>query len=322
MLPQIERITAEEVDAEALQAVIDAFAGLSGRLLPEVELIISRLGDEPTQAQINKATAQIQNLLFEELDDFAGYLNTTLPQYEQQAFQLGATQAILLMTLLFSSTGVDQDPQSADGTDVLGQMLAPGSPLHTRLQMYGEYHAEQIANELKRILSSGIGARPGARAIAEIIRLVELAIANPLADALRLTRTALLYAQRESTRLNYIANSDVVTGWQWFASLDDRVCPVCATKHGTVYTLDETLNGHHNCRCVMIPIVGEPVIDENAGILWFESLSEAQQRSLLGIGKYEAWKSGKIKLPDIIGVREDEVYGSMVKEKSLRELLE
>lgn len=322
LLDDIQQVTSQDVDTEALQAVLDAFVSLSGRLTPEIELRILRLGENPTQAQINEAVAQIQALLEEELDDFAGYLNTVLPQYEQDAFALGATHALLIIGLVYAFNNISQEPQSVpDAGDILGQMLTVGSPLYNRLQMYGAYHAEQIAQALKDALASGIGTREGAKTIAEILRAIELAIANPLADALRLTRTALLYAYRESTRLNYLANSDIISGWQWSAELDDRVCMSCVVMHGTIHSLEETLNDHHNGRCAMIPIVGEPIINSDAGIQWFEALSEAQQRAMLGKGKFEAWQAGKFELPDISTVYQDEVYGEMRREASLKGLI-
>lgn len=323
VIADIERITAQDVDTEALQAVIDAFTNLSGRLLPEIELIILRLGEQPTQAQVNQAVRQIEELLAEELDDFAGYLNVILPQYEQQGFEFGTSQALLLMAVVFAFANIEQEPNSVpDAGDILGQMLAVGSPLYERLQIYGAYHAQQIADALKRILADGVGTREGARTIAEILRAVELALANPLADALRLTRTALLYAQREATRLNYLANSDVISGWQWFATLDDRVCMSCVVMHGTIHSLDETLQDHHNGRCAMIPIVGEPVLDSDAGIQWFESLSEVQQKAMLGVGKFDAWKAGNFDLPAVSVVYNDSVYGDMRREATLKELAE
>lgn len=322
LLDDIQQITAQDVDTEALQQVLDAFVNLSGRLTPEIELRVLRLGENPTQAQINTTVDEIQELLEAELDDFAGYLNTVLPQYEQEAFQLGATHALLILSLVFAFRNIDQEPQGTpDAGDILGQMLAVGSPLYNRLQIYGAYHAEQIADALRKALASGIGTREGAKPIAEILRIIELAIANPLADALRLTRTALLYAYRESTRLNYIANSDVVSGWQWSAELDDRVCMSCVVMHGTIHSLDETLNDHHNGRCAMIPIVGEPIISTDAGIQWFNSLSEAQQKAMMGKGRFEAWKDGKFDLPDISSVYNDEVYGDMRRETPLKDLI-
>lgn len=322
LLDDIQQVTSQDVDTEALQAVLDAFVNLSGRLTPEIELRILRLGENPTQAEINATIEEVQTLLEAELDDFAGYLNTVLPQYEQDAFVLGASHALLIIGLVYAFNNISQEPQSVpDAGDILEQMLSVGSPLYNRLQIYGAYHAEQIAQALKDALSNGVGPRAGAKPIAEILRLVETAIANPLADALRLTRTALLYAYRESTRLNYLANSDIISGWQWSAELDDRVCMSCVVMHGSVHTLDETLNDHHNGRCAMIPIVGTPILSDNAGIQWFNSLSDARQKAMMGKGRFEAWKEGKFDLPAISSEYNDEVYGNMRRETPLKELV-
>jgi hypothetical protein len=315
----LDDITISEPDAEALQAVTDSFGNLYARIEPEIELIIRRLGDEPTTQQVTAAIEEIRALLEEELDDFAGYLNTTLPSYEQDAIQLGLTESLAILGLAYFYAGVDAEPQTAPA-DVLGQMLAVNSPLYNRLQMYGAYHAQQIADALLETIKGNLSELTGAQGIAKIMQASALASANALADAMRLTRTALLYSYREATRLNYVANSDTVSGWQWLAELDDRVCMSCVVMHGTIHGLDETLNDHHNGRCAMIPIVGEPVLQPDAGIQWFESLSAEQQKARMGNGRYEAWKAGSFELPEISKVYNDDVYGEMRRETPLKEL--
>ena len=72
----------------------------------------------------------------------------------------------------------------------------------------------------------------------------------------------------------------------------------------------------------MIPIVGEPIVQPDAGISWFMSLGEAQQKAMMGPGKYEAWKEGKFDLSDLTSVYNDEVYGEMRRETTLKELVQ
>lgn len=316
-MPTLDDILAEAdtVDAEALQTVAGVFGGMYDRISPQIELILRRLGDEPTQAEINKAIAEIQALLEAQLTGFSGYIENTLPQLEDTSKQLGLTHSLAILSL-FGIEG--QTP--ADAIDILGNMLAPNSPLYKRLKMYGAYHADSIAQALKDIITNTLTTGQGQSLIANLMRQAELIITNALADAIRLVRTSLLYAYREATRLNYSANG--VSQWQWLAKLDDRVCMSCVVMHGTVHSIDESLNDHHNGRCAMIPIVdGILLIEENAGQTWFNGLGQAQQKAMMGKGRYEAWKAGNFELPQISTFYDDAVYGQMRRETSLKELV-
>jgi SPP1 gp7 family putative phage head morphogenesis protein len=316
-MPTLDEILAEAdtVDTEALQTVAGVFGGMYDRISPQIELILRRLGDDPTQSEINKAIEEIQALLQGQMDGFAGYIENTLPQLEADSMQLGLSHSLLILGLF----GIEGETP-ADAIDVLGTMLAPNSPLYKRLKMYGAYHADSIAQALKDIITNSMTTGQGQSFIANIIRQAELIITNALADAIRLVRTSLLYAYREATRLNYAANG--VTQWQWLAQLDDRVCMSCVVMHGTVHSIDEGLNDHHNGRCAMIPVVdGNLLVEENAGQSWFNKLGQTQQKAMMGKGRYEAWKAGNFELPEISTFYDDSVYGQMRRETSLKELM-
>jgi uncharacterized protein with gpF-like domain len=80
------------------------------------------------------------------------------------------------------------------------------------------------------------------------------------------------------------------------------------------------LNGHYNCRCVAIPHVkrSEP---EQTGEEWFSTLSEAQQKEMMGAQTWDAWKGGAFKFDEFAGHRHDDVYGDMTARVPLWELL-
>jgi hypothetical protein len=142
-----------------------------------------------------------------------------------------------------------------------------------------------------------------------------------LTDAVRMTRTLNLYTYREASRANYAANSDIVEGWYWLAKLDDRTCVSCVAQHGTQHPLTETLNDHHNGRCAPIPAIkGLPSPIEQTGEQWFEGLSEAEQRRIMGDKKWEALRDGKFALGDVTGTYDDPVYGPMRRARTLKEL--
>ena len=93
--------------------------------------------------------------------------------------------------------------------------------------------------------------------------------------------------------------------------------------HGTIHPLDEVLNDHHNGRCVMLPYIkefGNQV--EQSGIEWFEGLSEAQQKAILGQGKFDAWKAGQFSLDQLSRENDNDVYGKMRGVTPLKDLVQ
>jgi SPP1 gp7 family putative phage head morphogenesis protein len=156
----------------------------------------------------------------------------------------------------------------------------------------------------------------------KIARAFQESYGRGLTDALRMVRTAQLYSYREASRASYTANSDVVEGWIWSATLDGLTCMSCVAQHGTVHSMDERLNGHHNCRCAMVPkVILFPSAISEVGEGWFAKQPEAVQRKMMGPGKYEAWKAGKFDLSQLSIEREDKVYGAMRGEAALKDLL-
>jgi hypothetical protein len=92
--------------------------------------------------------------------------------------------------------------------------------------------------------------------------------------------------------------------------------------HGTEHGLDETLDDHHNGRCVMLPMVaGLPNPVEQSGEDWFGEQSETKQRELMGKEKYESWQGGAFNFGELAGSHVDDVYGRMTAEAPLWQLL-
>ena len=148
-----------------------------------------------------------------------------------------------------------------------------------------------------------------------------------LAWAVNTTRTANLWAYREATRANYAANPRVVSGWTWLATLDGRVCGNCLSQHGSRHALSETLNGHHQCRCVPIPelplakSLGLDLPEIEPGEAWFKRQDEATQQGILGPGMWAAWKDGAVSFDQFRGHTYDHpVYGAMQRMPTMAQL--
>ena len=203
-------------------------------------------------------------------------------------------------------------------------MNQSGSPL-TRLLIKASAKGAQEAQDA---LIQGIALGKNPRAIASEIRD---ALGKTLNQALTIARTEMLRAQRITSQETYRANPDVVKGWIWSAALDERTCASCYVMHGTEHPNSEKFASHPSCRCTCVPQTytyaelgarygidlsaadkAWPTFEELAkkynmsakqiemitrrqmtGEDAFKSLSDTEQRNILGPSKYAAWKDGK-----------------------------
>lgn len=96
---------------------------------------------------------------------------------------------------------------------------------------------------------------------------------------------------------------------------------------GHVYNLKTSVGWYnadgiitHNCTEIPAVVGSENPIDSD-GEKWFTSLSEAQQREMMGKSKYDLWKQGAFSFGDLSKVRENDVYGGMRGVATIAELL-
>jgi SPP1 gp7 family putative phage head morphogenesis protein len=155
------------------------------------------------------------------------------------------------------------------------------------------------------------------------------AVAQSRAATIMRTETMRVY--RETTRQTYTANTAALTGWVWQAHLDGATCIGCAMMDGTLHDVTETLDGHPNCRCAMLPrtkswdelgATGLPDTrpDVPSGQSWVEAQPPHVQRALMGPAKFDAWQKGEISLQDMVAQHHSEDWGSMRTERSLKSI--
>ena len=136
-------------------------------------------------------------------------------------------------------------------------------------------------------------------------------------NAEALVRTSTLTVMREANMDVYAANSDVVKGVQWCATLDDRTTPLCQRLDGKVWLLpDYEPDGHNepfpgtsahwNCRSAILPELKswEDLAEEAGGDTeWAKKMDEYQEGADGGAQRaskdgyvdarlsYEEWKN-------------------------------
>lgn len=305
-----------KVDAANLERVSQAYQLMYSRLSGDVEalrLAIEAM-DNPTQAAI-KQLAQYKALVRKaekELARFTAYLETVIDRASYEAIQLGLSDSAALI----KAAGITAQLQGIAPNAMREALryLAEDGKLYKRLQLLTGATVDKVS----QAIFEGIGAGWNPRKIASAI---QDAFGGGLTDALRNTRTVQLYSYRDATRANYMASDGIVTGWIWWAELDELTCEACVSEHGSIHGLDETLSGHYNCRCAALPYIEGLTEPEQTGESWFNSLTEAQQREFMGQSKYEAYQDGKFSFSDLRQFNENEVYGQMIGVTPLKDLL-
>lgn len=309
------RAAIDRQDMAALGRLAKTYAQLYGRMQDKLDallLAISKL-DAPTQGQVFRL-AQYKNLmraLEAELAKFGIYV-----EMEIKSNSLATIDLALRQTNVFLQAAGYALPKTLP-TKVIYNMLGflrEGSPLFERIARLAPFHADKVANALLEGVAFGYNP-------VKTAKMFESVMGGGLTDAMRMSRTAQLYASREANRAMYIANADILDGWMWITALDSNVCMACAVMHGTVHDLDESMNSHYNCRCTSIPIVKGYTYDNQTGEEWFKRLDENQQEKMMGKSAYEAWKGGAFDLADMATRRHDDVYGEMLARTPLNELL-
>lgn len=302
-------------DQAALGRLINAYGRIYERLQAQIELLTRDVAEGGLSAgqvkQLDRYKALVADLAAE-LRKFSNFTDTELSTGARAAIAQASNDAAAL-TQAAAGVGIRFQKLPAGAIEKLLGFLDPKGPLFKRLELLGPTTAQRVSDTILGNVALGKNPRAYAGAIRD-------AMGGGLSDALRMARTVQIYSYREAARANYVANSDVVQGWVWYAELDDSTCPSCIAQHGSVHPLDEALNDHHNGRCTPLPLVRDNNPVTEGGEAWFSARSESEQRAILGAGRYEAFKAGKFEFGQLSGTRQDEVYGEMRVAASLAEL--
>jgi SPP1 gp7 family putative phage head morphogenesis protein len=323
LIQQVKRLRAAQaaMEGDELTRLVRAYAAIHEKALANAELLaleLEKLTPPITEAKLTRLR-RYKLLMAEteaELEKYRGFMEVELRAAGRSAIASGEVAARQMTNAALSRFGVVATLRALNPAVIeqLVGFLDPGGPLYKRLaQLPGS-----VAYKVSQAIIEGVGMGQNPRVIA---RTITRSFGMGLTDALRMMRTTQLWSYREASRASYTANSDIVDGWIWWAELDTDTCAVCYSNHGKEFPITESLDGHHNCRCTMLPKVKGFGNDVVPGADMFDKLSDAEKEGILGKGKFEAFKAGKFELSDLVGSKENDVYGNMVAEKSLSELL-
>lgn len=190
-----------------------------------------------------------------------------------------------------------------------------GSPLRDLLEdSYGP-GADGILDEMVRGVSLGKNPVAIARAI------VRQGLSRSLDRMIILARTETLRVYRTASLESYKA-SGIVHGYKRIASRSVRSCAACIMSDGRFFTLDVPFAEHVQGRCTMVPaVIGAPEPTWQYGREWFEDQPADTQRTILGPGRYDAWRAGRFDLDALVTTHHNQTWGDSLVPTPLKDLV-
>lgn len=211
-------------------------------------------------------------------------------------------------------------------TGSVQQIVAATQPATPLAQLLASIAAEGAEAAAQR-MTTGVILGQNPRLVAAAMRK-ELDI--PRWRAERIARTEIMRAHREATAQRFldfeIDGEPLVQGWVWYAQVGE-CCVACLAMHGTIHPMTDRLDGHPNCRCLMLPQtatwaeLGFPGVDDDPDLITGEAIVRAMDQEALrerfGPGVAAALKSDRLQVSDLVDRTFDPEWGSMRRRRSL-----
>lgn len=315
-----------KANADLSARITSAYARHRAVLNAEAERVAAAL--QAAQTNITLTTGGVQSLaaftrwraaVEAELGQFGTSLYTLSQEAAQEGIRLGMAAAADMVGAQLGAAELSvmaswrgPDPRALTAL----RNIVDGPAFREAVGRFGEAAGERAADVLLVGVSQGLNPRAIGRLLRNFVAEIPPFWAETTA------RTAQLYSYRAAAHESYRANSDIVKGWVWWASLDTHTCTSCIAQHGTKHTNDETLNDHHRGRCCALPIVvGTTWADSvQTGPEWFATLTPEEQRRTMGGSRYAAYTAGTWEWAGASVAKTSPIYGDMLVEATLAEM--
>lgn len=255
-----------------------------------------------------------------EVDRLSAQWSKRIQQRQQEMWALGAQDATQLLRLAAIKAGVDISSAAfiggalpAEAIQRLMDFAMKDTALRDLLtSRFGE-HMNEALQVLIDGVAQGINPRDVARTMVEKL--------GPFADnALTTARTESLRAYRGATTESYRNSGGIVKKHKRIATRDMRTCIGCLFDDGAYYDIDEELPEHPNGRCTSVPVLDGHDPKWNFGKDWFLTLSDEEQKSMLGPGRYDLWKNGGLDLDAFVKKTPNSEWGDSIGPSTLKSL--
>jgi len=323
------------LETSATSDLLTAYRGVTNRLEDKITVLMARFeqleaAGRLTPENIRKLATwgSLLNQIEDEITKYGGYVDTQNRVAAQKSIDLAGKHSQQLTSVYFNDNprllqafNASWDRLPNESVETLLGFLQQDSQLSQNLtRTLGTSAANNFATKL--IEGIALGYNPN-----KINSLINQSLSEPLTWSLNSVRTTQNYAYRESTRANYVNNSEILGGWKWYAALDGRVCLSCVNQHGKEFPLNARLNDHHQGRCTQIPILDRPErfglqsLKIEQGENWFNRLPRNEQRQRMGEAKHKAYLAGEFQFSELSERYQNDTFGEMLKEASLVSIL-
>ena len=226
-------------------------------------------------------------------------------------FELGLANANDALGAL--EIGIDWKSLNVEAFESMVGLTSAGSPLDDLLSAdYGD-SIRGISNALTTGITRGEG-------IEKIVKRMTQAANIGFDRSTRIARTEVNRAYRMATHAQY-RESGVVVGFRRLV-YKPTACFACLMLDGEYSDITKELEDHVMGKCTSVPCLRKnDRIEWETGREWFEKLDPEEQRRIMGAGRYEAWKDGKIKdLHQFVTIKPNPIWGGSPTILSLKEL--
>lgn len=303
--------------SEAERALVEAWSQAWDMVRPEVEAALIALAAEHAGGRITRTAilrdARAQAALeavYGALDDMAARSPALAGTFLTGVVAASSDGAADMVRAGLTGVLRSELRSSVVGADA-GQVAAIIERSTQQITSRNRHLAAEAQASIRQQMMRGVAVGENPRRAASLaVRGIEDQWNGGLARARTIASTEILDAHRLAAQRVEEANADVLAGWEWLTHADERTCRACISQHGTRHDVDESGPlGHPRCRCGRVPVtksweeLGFPGMREAKSRTpsreeLVESLSEAQQREMLGDDGYAAWKAGRYPIED------------------------
>lgn len=310
----LERIIAGE--NIALNKQLDSIAA---------EITKALKGKELTEYQgkrLDKAISELTSIMKLDAPDLAGIAAS------EASFMNGA----------FASVGIDAVlPATGVITEIAQSSLTQGATIGTWFSQLNETARFNINRAVRNGVSLGLTNAQIAKSIMGTGDKGSEPMAKARRDAMAITRTATQTVANDVRMASYMENADIIKAVQWVSTLDSRTSEICIARSGKTWTFPDFKPIGHNipwnggppahwaCRSTSIPVTRsmaeitgkaedqiaprtrasmDGAVAQNLTFDQFlKNKPPAFADEMLGKGRAELWRSGKITLSQLLDQR-------------------
>lgn len=305
----IERFKGSEV-----KRLLDILAEADAAALEKLEARLKRLGHVELQRfgfglvtteRLMKVREAIDELADKALEILYGNLAETMfkAAKAEVEFQAGAIAATVTVATDWIS------PSNSVLRALVRARPFTGKFLREIAREWSEGKKSRVTAAIRTAIING-------QTVDEATQSVRDVLDNSRIGAERITRTAIAHVTNAARAETYIANSDVLKGVKWVATLDSRTCAECGALDGRVFPVKTARRppAHLSCRCVMVPVtrfdIGVPVSSRASsngqvpGNLtfaeWLKTQSADVQEDVLGKSGARLFRKGGVNLDGFV----------------------